>query len=228
MALILETIDTAYVRRRRPGAARPRRRLRHRLPAGEARRRGFSGIGIDLSPESVEHATRSACARIGAARPPDGRAWAAPTSRPAGPFDLIDADRRPRAPRGPARLPAPRCASALAPGGLRRDLHAQPPQPARARAAGWPSTGCPASRLQPGAGRQLADVERPRGPRRLRGPRRRCRGAGSSSAPAAGWARRSAASTAYPAAAPAELARSRTPARALRLLHLPGVPGTLR
>jgi 2-polyprenyl-6-hydroxyphenyl methylase/3-demethylubiquinone-9 3-methyltransferase len=87
MALVLETIDALV----HVPAGEPPRVLDVGCGTGflleRLAERGFSGVGIDLSPESVEHALRR-LAEIGAA----GRLTAEVGSAyepPAGPFDLI-------------------------------------------------------------------------------------------------------------------------------------------
>ena len=85
MALVLETID-AHV-----AGIRPPRVLDIGCGTGflleRLAERGFSGVGIDLSPESVEHAKRR-LAEIGAADRLTAQVGSA-YEPPAGPFDLI-------------------------------------------------------------------------------------------------------------------------------------------
>ena len=204
MSLVLETID-------RYAPSRGGRVLDVGCGTGflleRLAERGFSGIGIDLSPESVEHA-RSRLRDIGASERLDAQVGSA-YEPPAGALRPDRADRRAGAPGEPARLPghAARAARARRPAG---DLDAQPAQPPGARGAGWPRTGCRAS----GSTWRRWTTGRPGRTSRATRPRpawRRCRAAGSSSARAAGSARRSGGSTASRAPARAELALSRTP-----------------
>ena len=137
MALVLETID----RHGRAGG----RVLDVGCGTGflleRLAERGFSGVGVDLSPESVAHASRRLeeigasdrlAAVVGSAYDP-----------PEGPFDLIcltDVLEHLEDPRA--------CLRALAPGSRRAgwSWSRRPTGAAcRARAAGSPSAACPAS-----------------------------------------------------------------------------------
>ena len=218
MSLVLETID----RHARPGG----RVLDVGCGTGflleRLAERGYSGIGVNLSPESVAHAQRR-LAEIGAADRLSAVVGSA-YEPPEGPFDLIcltDVLEHLEDPRACMRALAAR----LAPGGL--VVVSTPNRRSLPGARRWlAERGVPRDPAQPRPGGPLADLGQPREPRRGGRP-------GAGLAPGRLLPARRPGRLADRAALPLRRAAPRgaravaDPRRAVRLLHLPGVPELL-